>query len=88
MHYANQHAALVAAAQIVEELPPDTTFGVAITDGENDAELNIFVKTFGERVTIIRKIVLDQPVVDEGERFITYQIGPLVVSIILPEENT
>ena len=89
MHHANQRAALMAAAKLVEELPPGTTFAVEVTDEdtlEEPSVLNIYLKPhqhFNHLASLLR---LGEPV-DQTETFVSYRMGPLLVSLMEPEED-
>jgi hypothetical protein len=88
MHYTNQRAALEAAAQIVEVLPPGTIFSVAVTNDDKDAVLNIYTRSWAEKPRITRLLnIEDLEPSDTGENFTMYEIGPLMVSIIEEEAH-
>lgn len=87
----NQIAALHVAAQIVEELPPGTIFGITVTDDddyESPSVFNIFAPASEwDRLKRLLLLRTDGPPADQGERFISFRIGPLMVSFQEPEEE-
>ncbi len=88
-YYVNQRAALEAAVQITEVLPPGTIFGITITDEDSYSSpsvFNIFAPA-SEWSYLKRLLSLDDPPADHGERFISFRVGPLEVSIQEPEEE-
>jgi hypothetical protein len=84
--YRQQQAEIMAAKQVIEELPLNTVWSLFVTDEdtpENPGVLNIFAVERAWPV-LIDHLRLDRPV-DEGETFKTFRVGPLLVSLIEQE---
>jgi hypothetical protein len=84
------NSALVAAAQIVEELPAGTTYAVTVTDEDSWDEpsaLNIYLRSPADRAKIKRLLRLPERPDESGESFDSYRVGPIMVSLEDPEEE-
>lgn len=87
--HTNQAVALMAAHQLMEDLPDGVTFAVTITDEDSWEEpsvFNIYVKTREEADAIIHRLVLVN-LMDEGEKFRSFRIASLMVSIIEEDDK-
>jgi len=88
-YYPNQRASLEAAIQVLDLLPHDSRWAVEVTEADTWSEpsvLNIFATSTEQAMAIIKKLNLDE-IVEQGDHFTSYRIGPLMVSIIEPEEK-
>jgi len=89
MHYANQRAALTRAAQLVEALPADTTFGIEVTDEdtyEDPSVMNIYAGSHDDQIKLVRLLGFEQErPVDMGEHFRSYRAATLLVSFMEPD---
>jgi hypothetical protein len=85
--FPNQRASIQAALQVLDELPQFFRWSLTITEAdtwEDPSVLNVFTRPGGARRTIGEILNLHE-IVDEGETFTSYRVGPLLVSIVEEE---
>jgi hypothetical protein len=81
--------AIMAAHALVGLLPPQTVWAFTVTEADSWAEppvFNIFVPVGANMRGLAETLKLGK-IIDEGETFLSYRSGALLVSIIEQEEH-
>lgn len=83
------HAAMDAAARVLEALPDDAVWSFMVTNEDdrfNPAVLNVWVEDEDARVRMRDRLRLGKPT-DEADSFETHLVHPLLNVSILEKEN-
>ncbi len=89
-HYPNQRTALEVAAQVLEALPAGTIFGITITDDDDHVSPSVFnIFAPASEWLYLRSLLNlnENEQIDRGERYISFRVGPMEISITEPEED-
>ena len=85
--FSHQMAELEAALHaVLVDIPAGTTFAITITEQDTDTDpgvFNIYTRSPEDRERLIIEMHFDLfTAEDEGESFVSYRLGPLMVSFI------
>ena len=83
--FREQRRAITLATELIEQLPEDMRWMLAVSEGHGDAQLNIWVQP-GEIDDFRRVLGLSNYTYRETD-CVTYYVGSLAVSLIEGEEN-
>lgn len=90
-NYQLQRDALRVAMHLLSLLPVESCFSMMVTDADTNVESSVF-NLFVKKGTVLKDIGslyatgIGGHLIEQGEGFVSYKLGALVVSIIEKEE--